>query len=260
MKPASRAALPWLLALALAGGGATAAAAQADPAVWRVTVTPYVWTAGLAGDVTDGGVTVSPDATFLDILEESDALLGFQGHLGVSRGRVTAFVDVFYLKLQVDDLGPTRIDLTNRMRLVEFGLEYRLLDTTEASGRGVTLDALAGGRYSYLELDLDTPGVPSANRSTDWIDPIAGGRATFHVTPQLFLVVQGDVGGFGVGSDFAWSATGLLGYRWQGWGLEWALLAGYKALGQDYESGSGQRRFRWDATLHGPVLGLSVRF
>jgi hypothetical protein len=39
-----------------------------------------------------------------------------------------------------------------------------------------------------------------------------------------------------------------------------AILAGYKALGQDYETGSGPQRFRWDTVMHGPVLGFTVRF
>ena len=68
------------------------------------------------------------------------------------------------------------------------------------------------------------------------------------------------MGGFGVGSDFAWWALGLIGYQWRGAGLEWAVLGGYKALGQDYTNGSGARRFQWDTTMHGPALGLSIRF
>jgi hypothetical protein len=236
-----------------------ARAADTDPDGWRVTIIPYVWAAGLYGDVTVRGVTASPDASFIDILESSDSLLGFQGHVAVTRGRFTGFADGLYMRLGVDDAGVTELDVTTRMWFVEFGLEYRLLDTTRM-GRGVTLDAYAGGRYSSLDLDLDTRGAPSFNQSKDWIDPIVGGQATFEVTPRFFIVVRGDVGGFGAGSDFAWSALGLLGYGWQGLGLDWAVLAGYKALGQDYESGSGRQRFRWDTTMHGPIVGLRVRF
>lgn len=43
-------------------------------------------------------------------------------------------------------------------------------------------------------------------------------------------------------------------------GLEWAVLGGYEALDQDYASGSGALRFQWDTTMHGPVVGLSLRF
>ncbi len=33
-----------------------------------------------------------------------------------------------------------------------------------------------------------------------------------------------------------------------------------RALYQDFEEGSGSDRFVWDVTLHGPILGLNVRF
>jgi hypothetical protein len=256
----ARIALQMVLGLALAGVGTAARAADEEPPAWHVTVTPYLWAAGLSGDVTVRGVTASPDASFLDILDNSDSLIGVQGHVAVTRGRVGGFVDVFYVKLGVDDAGATGLDIRNRMWLVEFGLQYRLLDTTDAEGRGVALEAYAGGRYSYLELDLDTRGAPSVNQSVDWIDPIVGGQATFNLTEHFLILVRGDVGGFGVGSDFAWSAMGLLGYRWQGLGLDWAVLAGYKGLGQDYATGSGRQQFRWDTTMHGPILGLSIRF
>src|SRR5262249_58840466 len=126
-------------------------------------------------------------------------------------------------------------------------------------GRGVALDVYAGGRYTDLRIDIDTRGAPSVNQSADWLDPIVGGQVNFGLTERFFVVVRGDIGGFGVGSDFAWSAMGLLGYRWQGAGVEWAILGGYKALGQDYTSASGARRFQWDTTMHGPIVGVSIR-
>ncbi len=253
-------ALPLLLGLAVSTAGTTAFAADGDPASWQVTVTPYIWAAGLSGDLTVRGVTASADASFIDILDNTDSLIGLQGHLEVTRGRFGAFADVFYVKLGVDDAGAKGLDIRERMWLVEFGLQYRLLDTTGGEGRGVALDAYAGGRYSDVELDLDTRGAPSSNQSRDWIDPIVGGQVTFGLTERFFIILRGDIGGFGVGSDFAWSALGLLGYRWQGAGLEWAILGGYKALGQDFSSGQGRQEFRLDTTMHGPIVGLSIRF
>jgi hypothetical protein len=146
------------------------------------------------------------------------------------------------------------------MWFVEFGGQFRVLDTTDDRVPGVTVDVYGGGRYSNLELDLDTAGAPSLNQSKDWLDPIVGGRVGVHFSEHVFLIFAGDIGGFGVGSDFAWSIQGLFGYRWEGGGIEWAVVAGYKALGQDYGSGSGAQRFRWDVVMHGPVLGFTVRF
>jgi len=252
--------LPLLLGLAITTAGGAAWAADGDPAAWQVAVIPYLWAAGLSGDVTVRGVTVSPDASFIDVLQASNSILGFQGHLEVTRGRLGGFADLFYMKLGVDDIGPTKVDLTNRMWLVEFGLQYRVLDTMSADRRGIALDAYVGGRYTDLQLELKPQVTGTVNQSAEWVDPIVGGQVNFGLTERFFIVLRGDIGGFGVGSDFAWSALGLLGYRWHGAGVEWAILGGYKALGQDYTSASGARRFQWDTTMHGPIVGLSIRF
>jgi hypothetical protein len=251
-----------MLAAGLLAVGATSAAwaADEDPNAWHVTVTPYVWATGLYGDVTVRGLNAELDESFLDIVDQTDTLVGLAGRLEVTRGRLGVFGDVFYVKAEVEDAGATGLDVTSRMWFIEFGAQYRLLDTRDDRVPGLTFDLYGGGRYSFLELDLDTRGQPSVNQSQDWIDPIVGGRLGVHFSPHFFLLVGGDVGGFGVGSDFAWSVTGLLGYKWQSGTVEWAVLAGYKALGQDYTTGSGTQRFRWDTTMHGPILGFSVRF
>ena len=53
----ARVVLQCLLVLTVVGCGATARAADTEPDGWRVTVIPYVWAAGLYGDVTVRGVT-----------------------------------------------------------------------------------------------------------------------------------------------------------------------------------------------------------
>ena len=82
------------------------------------------------------------------------------------------------------------------------------LDTAGADRRGVTLDAYAGGRYSDLQLELNPQVARSVNQSADWIDPIVGGQVNFDLTEQFFIVLRGDIGGFGAGSDFAWVGDG----------------------------------------------------
>ena len=71
---------------------------------------------------------------------------------------------------------------------------------------------------------------------------------------------RGDFGGFGAGSDFTWNLLGGLGYEWRfdTWQLE-ALLGG-RALYQDFDDGSGLKRFEWDVTQYGPVVALGFRF
>lgn len=246
--------------LLVAATASTARAEDDDPTAWHVSITPYLWATGLYGDVTVRGMSAELDATFLDILENTDTLVGFQGHVEVTRGRWGVYGEFLYVKATVEDARPTGLDITSRMWFIDFGGQFRVLDTTTDRVPGFTLDVYGGGRYSFLEVDLDTRGAPSLNRQVDWIDPVVGARLGVHFSEHAILLFAGDVGGFGVGSDFAWSIMGLFGYRWQAAGLEWAVLAGYKALAQDYTTGSGTRRFRWDTTMHGPILGLSIRF
>ena len=237
-----------------------ARADEDDPNAWHLAFTPYFWAAGMYGDVTVKGVNAQPDASFIDLLDDTDTLVGLQGHLEVTRGRFGVYGDFFYVRTKVEDAGTTGLDLQTRMWFGEFGIQYRLVDTTIDRVPGITFDLYGGGRYTSLELDLDTRAGPSVNQKVDWIDPLVGGRLGVHFSEHWFLLFMGDVGGFGVGSDLAWSVTGLLGYRWTGAGVEWAILAGYRALAQDYTTGSGVNRFRWDVTLHGPVLGFTMRF
>jgi hypothetical protein len=53
---------------------------------------------------------------------------------------------------------------------------------------------------------------------------------------------------------------GLIGYRFQMLGLGATAHAGYRALLQNFEDRSGEDIFRWDVIMHGPILGLSIRF
>jgi len=38
------------------------------------------------------------------------------------------------------------------------------------------------------------------------------------------------------------------------------VLLGYRALYQDYKSGSGSDKFEWEGTLHGPIFALVIEF
>jgi hypothetical protein len=67
--------------------------------------------------------------------------------------------------------------------------------------------------------------------------------------------LRGDIGGFGIGSDITWNLVGMVDFKpWKHVGL----FGGYRALYQDYSTGSGSNKFKFDATMHGPLLGLNI--
>lgn len=73
------------------------------------------------------------------------------------------------------------------------------------------------------------------------------------------LIARGDIGGLQVGSDFARHALGVI--QWQPF-KHASILAVYRALGMDYEDGDSRSRdyFHYDATVHGPVLGINFNW
>ncbi len=73
--------------------------------------------------------------------------------------------------------------------------------------------------------------------------------------------MRGDVGGFDVGSRFAWQAIAGYGFDFAVWnGITFSGVLGYRGLYVDYAHGAGRQGYEFDMLQHGPVLGVSMRF
>lgn len=257
--PALLGMLAWL---ALSGPlGAQQVPEPADAERWQVGATAYLWAASLDGDASLAGVDVNVDVPFSDVLE--DLSVGMMGTVVARRGAYGFYVSPFFTRVAATASTPigdvrTRNDTT----FLGFGGLYRLLDWQPADGTGVRpqriqVDAIAGARLVDLRLELNgRRGLPKADETETWIDPIIGLGANAKLTRRWELFAEGDVGGFGVGSDLTWQTFGGLGYRfdWPGEGSH--LRAGYRLLSLDYEDGG----FEWDVTYSGPFLGLTLLF
>ncbi len=259
-----------VMAFTLIGSLAYAQSTSSEKDKWEFNVIPYFWMAGIEGDITVKGTTSHVDVPFRDILKDLD--FGGEVHVEAWKDRWGLFLDATYLKLSVDDngisqtLGPVDVSVDMGQWLVEFGGVYRLgrWSLGKEKGRTLSLDALGGGRYWDLSVDVDAT-VPlaglavSVDRSKSWIDPFFGARVLVDLTEKLSLAVRGDIGGFGVGSssEFTWNASGIFGYHFSPMISAWL---GYRALGVDYESGSGTSKFKYDVIMHGPIVGLGIQF
>ncbi|MDO9713689.1 hypothetical protein [Paracraurococcus lichenis] len=236
------------------------AAAQSVPGGWTFSLESYGWLTAMTGTAGAGSVRVPVDNSFIDTLKQADSVLAFSGHAEARRGPIAVFLDGMWSRLGVDDVsaGPARVDVTSTFALAELGGAYEVLDRGFYSGRerGWSLEALAGGRYTYIGNTIDLRGGGSASSNVDWVDPFAGLRLRVAVAPRWDASLRGDIGGWGAGSRFTWNVQALVGYRFRLFGTDAAAVFGYRALSQDYES----RRLVWDVTLHGPVIGLNLHF
>jgi hypothetical protein len=255
------------------------------PPTWSYRVTPYGWLTAMDGTQTVRGRSVKVDASFIDIVRESDTLVALMGDVEARNGPVGLLANVAWSKIGFErgdvrsralasgvtgTLGTT-LGLDIEMVIAEVGAAYEV-----ARVGALAVDVLAGARYWYQEADLSLDvtaaldvgdlqiaGARAFARSgsVDWLDPVIGARVRYTVAPGHELLLRGDIGGFGVGSDLSWQALGAYGFELGSYqGISFSGVIGYRALYVDYVQGDGRSRYEFDMLQHGPVLGLSARF
>lgn len=248
--------------------------ARVDDADWAFQATGYLWATGLSGNISPfrRAPTLHVEKSFSDVMED----LNFGGFLNIW-GRYDRFVlsgDLMYVDttdskaagplpaLQIPGL-PTlpagaaidaNVDTQEFMATLQAG--YRIVDAD-----GFSLDALAGARFWHISNEVAVTashpliGSVSATHkeSFGWVDPVIGARAFFSLTDKLSVQGQVDIGGFGAGSDFTWSALATVNYIFTD---TFSVSAGYKVLDVDYSDDG----YVFDSRLSGPVVGLTYRF
>jgi len=233
---------------------------------WEFQVAPYFWFVSMDGNITAKGQKSDVDTDFSDVWDELniagmvtfDARKGNWGFLG----------DIIYADLgKSKSVGGIDIDPTVKLAWVTAGGFYRLgtWKLSDAAGKDVpvvTVDGLFGARYTHLDVNLDIKDFTNRSSNKSWLDPLVGVRAFFDLSEHWMLSLHGNVGGFGVGSDITWETLGGIGYRFRLFSKEnnARAVGGYRAVHQDYTDGSGNDKFEWDVTLHGPILGLVIGF
>jgi hypothetical protein len=229
---------------------------------WRFSVAPYLWGAGLNGDVgLFGRQPVNIDMSFGDVLDD----LRFGGMLvaEMHNGTWGLFGDIIYVKTEADTsavrtvLGsPVSLDVnveTSSFTGTLMG-EYRLYGSD-----AVSVDLMAGARIWSVDNDIDASlaadGSPVADFSgsdgSTWADPMIGVKARFDTGTPWFFNAWGMIGAGS--SDFSWDVLGGVGYQWND---RFSTVGGYRALGVDYSDDG----FVYDVVQHGPYLGAIFNF
>jgi uncharacterized membrane protein (UPF0136 family) len=288
-----------MLAVALRGALPVAAqtdvqpsARPGDPDPWRFNAAAYGWLISVSGSVTARGQTVDTQASFIDLVQKSDTLGGLMGYFEADKGKAGMYADLVYTRLGFaasnasyrNPIGGLKITtsanaaLTYQLLIVEVGGVYELFRWQPSEGSSTAIDGVMGFRYwnNSISASFDADATVDFSRlhfersfglavaradAIQWVDPVFGVRVRHQFTPRQELVVRGDIGGFGLGSQFAWQAVGVYSYAWElDGGQKLAALLGFRALGVNYTSGSGADTLGINETLYGPIIGLSFRF
>ena len=99
----------------------------------------------------------------------------------------------------------------------------------------------------------------SAN-DLEWVDPFVGFRVRHAIGPSKELNLEGDVGGFGAGSDFSWHVVGTYGFGTSLCGTPFHAVLGYRALAVDFSENGKFGKNGLDFVQHGPIMGVTFRW
>ncbi len=261
-----------------------------DKSEWTFTLTPYAWLMGASGSTTAKGQTIDVNAGIVDMFGKTDTLVALMAHGEARRGKLAFGLDFMFTQMVATPgfaaqrnpapwlsfSATAGANVKSTMIMVEGTGSYELFRLAEKTA----VDGLLGVRYWHASTDInlaftatgairspeDTGLSRSGNLarastgSMDWADPILGVVVRHEVAPQHSLRFRGDVGGFGVGSQFTWQTFGGYSYEFSSGSTSWSAVAGYRALGINYSAGSGADYRNINLVLHGPVLGVRTKF
>ena len=214
------------------------------------TITLYGWIVGLDADLRVGDLEADVDASFSDILENLDAgiMLNYE-YLKEDTADTGFYFDLIWADISTTTERPLlTIDSDVKMTLLEAGALLRAVSSQEG------LDVIVGIRYVDFEseIGLTPPGVRESGDQS-WLDPIVGVRYRTPLSDKWSFSGRGDIGGFGVGTEFSWQLIAVFKYQMS---QRWCLDLGYRYLDMDYDESD----FGFNGVMNGPLIGFAYGF
>lgn len=237
-----------LIAMVL-GTNSNPVIAQETDSKWHFLIEPYLMFPGMKGETTVRQLPATEvDADAGDIF--SNLKFGAMLYLEATNNNWTITTDFLYMDLE-QDATTNAVISGGDVSMKEVALEF-------AGLKRVTpwLDAGIAARIVKLEagLDLETiGGNRSGSRSKTWVDPVIVFRSQGTIQEKWLLQLRGDLGGFGIGSDFTWQIQANAGYRFS---KLFQASIGYRILAIDYDKGDESDRFMYDVNTFGPMVRL----
>lgn len=239
-----------MLAIALVVVAASTVEAQSNSGGWQFTIAPYIWGAGVDGSMTIGDDPAIPEVDLNHIIDGLDA--GFLGHFNARNERWMISSDLVYV-----DLGGRR-DFEEGT--IWAGLDTLIFELDGGYRVSPAVTILAGARLVALGMNVSVQG-PFEGRQAEvdktFVDPIIGVNVLAPLSEKWWFGFRGDIGGFGVGSEFSWQAYADIGFRIS---RVVSILAGYRVLDMDYQSDTARTTVDLDLKISGPQIAVAFTF
>ena len=237
----------------------TVSAQESEPEnSWHFLAEPYLMFPYMSGETGIGNNLILPvEASPGDIF--SKLQMGAMLYLEAQTDKWAITSDLVYMNLNQEITPGILIhdgSVTAKQLIWEAAGFYRLTRCLEVG---------LGGRVNYVQTSVDasvnvipdgTEPISGRHHKT-WFDPIIIARFMTDIKDKWLFQFRGDLGGFGVGSNFTWQLQGYVGYRFT---KLFQLSAGYRFLSTDYSSGEGRKEFIFNVNEFGPVVRFGFNF
>jgi hypothetical protein len=220
---------------------------------WHYLSEVYLMFPGMNGNITVAELPpVEVDASVGDIF--SKLKMGAMFYFEATNDNWAISSDLLYMKLG-QDISERIIITGGDVTMKQFAWEI-------AGLKRITpwLEGGLGGRLLnlYSGLNIETINEPrEGSASKTWFDPIIIVRSQGAIKEKWLLQFRGDIGGFGLGSDFSWQIQANVGYHFS---KLFQTTIGYRFIGINYDKGEGRERFQFDVDTSGLVIRLGFNF
>lgn len=115
------------------------------------------------------------------------------------------------------------------------------------------VEAVKAKTARALARELNDKLNAEVSRTDDWWDPIIGLRGRYYFSKAVYFTGRADIGGFGVGSEFAWQVNAGIGCQ-----LSRHIFAEttYRAYHVNYRNDG----LVYDLLTHGPEVTVGINF
>lgn len=232
---------------------------------WRVNFIPYYWGPDLDVSLRLGGLEQRASQDFLE-----DSWVFQPNVIGMAVGAVRGHWGFLVegeamdsdLDFTLDDGRQGTMEMTYQR--VNLGLLYQWHQPLY-EGSDLFVTPWAGLRYRHYQLRLvdgesQDAGGPDgdvvATGDTHWVDPLAGLRAQWFVTPKWSVSAAGNIDGLEQ-DQVAWGASTWLKYHMR---KEFNFGLGYRYDRFNFGGGSGDNQWLADGTGQGIIVALELDF
>ncbi|MCC6413808.1 MAG: hypothetical protein IT270_19320 [Saprospiraceae bacterium] len=238
----------WLAFVAPAIGQNTQYFPKGDPDQWTVSLTPFLVLPNISGSVQSSQLSQDFDIGPADFINSLNGT--FMMDAEISKGTFFASPAYIYTYNEVEKIF-WESDNTNQSIQVEPSLIKHVVEVIGGMRKHLAhnfiMDPFVGIRYTSYHVFGPASGIVGTSEideHEDFWDPIIGVQIHYYPHPRVPIELKTDIGGFGMGSQFTWSAFLHSGYTISP-GFD--ILAGFAGLGNVYEG----------ATKTGSNFGLS---